>query len=152
MSVGSKGAVPVADRVFTWPSDEPQLVGSRCAACGTVVFPAQHDCPRCGADDMAEHLLPRTGTLWTFTTQEFLPKEPYAGPETEETFGGFALGYVQLDDEVMVEARLTERDPARLEIGMPMELVVVPFTTDADGNEVVTYAFRPASERGSASR
>ena len=43
----------------------------------------------------------------------------------------------------MVETRLTEADPEQLEIGMEMELVVVPFRTDPDGTEVVTYAFAP---------
>ncbi len=33
--------VPVAQGVFTWPSDEPRLIGSRCDACGTYDFPAQ---------------------------------------------------------------------------------------------------------------
>jgi hypothetical protein len=43
-----------------------------------------------------------------------------------------------------VEARLTENDPDVLTNGMAMELVIVPFRTDDDGNEVVTFAFRPA--------
>ena len=30
---------------------------------------------------------------------------------------------------------------------MEMELVLVPFRTDDDGNEVVTFAFRPAAEQ-----
>ena len=38
--------VPVADNLFTWPADEPQLIGSRCTACGIVTFPAQASCPR----------------------------------------------------------------------------------------------------------
>ena len=29
---------------------------------------------------------------------------------------------------------------------MEMELVLVPFRTDDDGNEVVTFAFRPVTE------
>ena len=33
-----------------------------------------------------------------------------------------------------------------LRIGMPMELTVVPFTTDEDGTEVLTFAFRPVEE------
>ena len=33
--------VPVAEGVFSWPADEPQLIGSRCSACGMVTFPAQ---------------------------------------------------------------------------------------------------------------
>jgi uncharacterized OB-fold protein len=52
---------------------------------------------------------------------------------------------VQLGDEVRVEARLTEADPAVLRIGMEVELDVVPFRVDPDGTELVTYAFRPAS-------
>ena len=31
---------------------------------------------------------------------------------------------------------------------MEMELVLVPFRTDDDGNEVVTFAFRPVELRG----
>jgi hypothetical protein len=51
------------------------------------------------------------------------------------------VGYVQLADEVKVETRLTQVDGLR--IGMDMELALVPFRSDADGTEVVTFAFRP---------
>jgi uncharacterized OB-fold protein len=51
------------------------------------------------------------------------------------------VGYVQLGGEVKVETRLTETNG--LQIGMDMELVLVPFRTDDQGNEVVTFAFRP---------
>ena len=135
-----------APDVFTWPSEAPQLIGGKCPECGAITFPMQSGCPRCGSVDMAEHLLPTRGTLWTFTTQGFLPKEPYAGGETPETFRPYGVGMVELDGEVRVEARLTEADPAVLRIGMPMELVIVPFRTDADGTEVVTYAFSPVDE------
>ena len=141
---------PIAPDLFTWPSEEPRLIGSRCTACGTVMFPAGSRCPRCGSADVEVHELARRGRLFTFTTQGFLPKEPYTGPETEETFEGFALGYVELPGEVMVETRLTESDPERLEIGMEMELVVVPFRRDADGTEVVTYAFAPVAHAPAA--
>lgn len=135
--------VAFAPDVFTWPADEPRLIGGRCAACTAVTFPVKPSCPRCGATDVERHLLPRRGTLWTLTTQEFLPKEPYAGGETLETFRPYGVGLVQLGDEVRVEGRLTEADPSRLRFGMEVELVVVPFRTDDDGTEVVTYAFRP---------
>lgn len=136
--------VPFAPDVFTWPSDEPQLIGGKCGACAAVTFPQAASCARCGSVDVARHLLPRRGTLWTFTTQEFLPKEPYAGGETPETFRPYGVGLVQLGDEVRVEGRLTEGDAAALRIGMELELAVVPFRTDPDGTEVMTYAFAPA--------
>ena len=141
-------SVPVADGIFTWPADEPQLIGGRCASCGAVVFPRKPSCPRCGTPDMAEHLLPRTGTLVSWTTQEFLPKEPYASGETDETFKPFGVGLVQLGDEVRVEARLTEHDPAKLDFGLPVELVVVPFRVEPDGTEVLMHAFAPVARGG----
>ena len=36
--------------VFTWPSDEPQLIGGRCVGCAAVAFPLPPSCPRCGRD------------------------------------------------------------------------------------------------------
>ena len=138
--------VPVAKGVFTWPADEPRLIGSRCAACVIVTFPVQDSCPRCAATEMAEHLLPRRGRLWAWTTQEFPPPSPpYAGP-TGAAFVPYGVGYVDLG-EVRVETRLTKTEGLR--IGMDMELVLVPFRTDDDGNEVVTFAFRPVGEAGS---
>ena len=135
--------VPVAEGVFTWPSDDPQLLGSRCAVCGIVTFPVQDACPRCASTDMAERPLPRRGRLWAWTTQEFPPPSPpYAGA-TGGAFVPYGVGYVELADEVKVEARLT--DTSGLRIGMDMELVLVPFHTDDAGNEVVTFAFRPVA-------
>jgi uncharacterized OB-fold protein len=141
----SGASVPIAEGVFTWPSDEPQLIGARCGACGIVTFPRQDSCPRCAATTMEEHLLARRGRLWAWTTQEFPPPSPpYTGP-TGKDFVPFGVGYVELGGEVKVESRLTESDPARLEAGMEMELVIVPYRTDDDGNDVVTFAFRPVN-------
>ena len=60
-----------------------------------------------------------------------------------ETFKPYGVGMVQLGDEVRVEGRLTESDVTKLQIGMEVELVVVPFRVDDDGTEVLTYAFEP---------
>jgi len=135
--------VPVAEGIFTWPADDPRLIGSRCSECGIVTFPAQQSCPRCASTGMVEHLLARRGRLWAWTVQDFPPPSPpYSGP-AGKAFVPFGVGYVELGGEVKVESRLTESDPAALRTGMDMELVLVPFRTDDDGNEVVTFAFRP---------
>jgi len=131
--------------VFTWPSEEPRLIAGRCADCGSVTFPQPGSCARCGSLVVDRHLLARTGTLWTFTTQDFLPKAPYAGRETAESFRGYGVGLVELGGEVRVEGRLTVADPDLLRIGMPMEVLVVPFREDADAT-VMTYAFAPVAE------
>jgi uncharacterized protein len=138
--------VAVAHGIFTWPAEQPQLIGGRCANCGVVAFPRQRSCSRCTGQEIDEHLLPRTGTLWSWTVQGFLPKNPpYAGTETLQTFVPYGVGYVQLADEVIVESRLTTADPKQLVIGSEMHLVIEPFTTDAEGRQVVTFAFAPGA-------
>ena len=134
---------PIADGLFTWPSEEPQLIGSRCTECEIITFPTQSSCPGCPSTAMEDHLLARRGTLWAWTTQDFPPPSPpYAGP-TGDAFVPYGIGYVELAGEVKVEARLTQADPDVLTLGMEMELVVLPFRIDDDGNEIVTFAFSP---------
>jgi len=126
----------------TWPDDNPQLIDSQCGDCSATTFPVQEICPRCSKTSMAEHKLPRSGTLIAWTTQGFAPGAPYAGP-TGDDFVPFGVGLVQLGDVIRVEGRLTENDPAKLKFGQEVELTMIPFTTDADGNEIVTFAFQP---------
>lgn len=81
--------------------------------------------------------------------QGFPPKAPpYAGDADPKTFVPFGVGYVELPGQVKVEARLTEADPAKLRIGMEMEMVIIPLHVDEIGQEVVTFAFAPVIENG----
>jgi uncharacterized OB-fold protein len=130
---------PVADDLYVETDGLPVLVGSRCPHCATTTFPQQAGCPRCTLWEMAPHALPRTGTLWSFTVQGFEPKAPYRGPSA---FTPYGVGYVDLGD-VIVESRLTESDPTRLRIGMPVTLVLETLRTDDQGTDVLTFAFAP---------
>jgi uncharacterized OB-fold protein len=133
----------LAPEISTWPDADPQLIGSSCGSCGATAFPAQQRCPKCSVGDMSQVLLPRRGTLVAWTTQGFPPGPPYKGP-TGKAFVPFGVGLVELGDVIRVEGRLTENDPAKLEFGMPVELTMIPFATDDDGDEIVTFAFKPA--------
>lgn len=136
--------VPVDAGVFTWPSDEPRLLGSRCVNCGNHMFPVQSGCPKCTGDKTETVELDRRGTLWTWTVQGFPPKSPpYKGEVDPRRFESFGVGYIELPNQVKVEARLTESDPSKLSIGMAMELCIIPLSVNDQGEEVVTFAFRP---------
>jgi uncharacterized OB-fold protein len=127
----------VAEGLFTWPSEEPRLIASR--RDGVLSFPARPDEERV--------LLSTRGSLWGFTTQQFRPPSPpYDGDDTAETFQPYALGYVELPGELLVQARFTESEPDRLRIGQEMELRIVPYTTRPDGTEVLTFAFAPVDQ------
>jgi uncharacterized OB-fold protein len=141
--LGRREFPPVADGLIAGPADAPELIGSECAACGTVTFPKQASCPRCTSQDVRERRLGRRGILWTWTVQCFPPKSPpYEGPTGDE-FVPYGVGYVELPGEVRVEALLTESDPERLRIGMPMELTLIP-APGASG--AMTFAFGPVEE------
>ena len=105
---------PLAEGLFTWPSDSPALIGTRCGDCGEVTFPSHYGCPRCASEAMVPFELEPTGTVWTWTTQNFRPPPPYSGPEE---FTPYHVGYVELAGEVIVETYLTGYGDGRPTIG-----------------------------------
>jgi uncharacterized OB-fold protein len=143
--------VPVAEGLFSWPDEHPSLIASVDPASGSVSFPAQ-----VGSGELEQVLLSRTGTLYAWTTQEFVPPSPpYTGETDPAAFEPYAVGYVEFAEGILVEGRLTESDPQRLAIGQVMEVVVIPFRVEAgiDGapdRELVTFAFSPVATAGSA--
>jgi len=127
-----------------WSDDaQPHLMGGRLPS-GEIVFPMPvGDAAR----DVEPYKLSRTGTLWSWTTQGFLPKEPYSGPGSHEgpdgapsppDFEPFLIGYVELPGEVIVESRIIGARLEDLKLNMPLEFCIVPFNDRKD-----TFAFRP---------
>jgi uncharacterized protein len=129
--------------VISGSEQEPRLIGSACERCGTVTFPRQSSCPRCTSEDVRARELATRGVLWTWTIQCFAPKAPPYLEGGVAEFEPYGVGYIELPGEVRVEARLTESDPERLRIGMPMELTLVPVP---GAGEKLTFAFRPVED------
>lgn len=110
--------------------DGARLIGGRDGE-GRILFPMPGG--QAGRDFEAVTLSPR-GTLWSWTVQGFEPpRPPYQGPVP---FAPYMVGYVELPGEVIVATRIVDVDDPR--IGMPLQLVIVPF--DAERS---TYAFGP---------
>lgn len=134
-----EGLTPIDPDLWS-DDDPPRLIGGRLPS-GEIVFPMpQGDAAR----DVEPVKLSRRGRLWSWTSQEFLPKEPYEGPgagpgEGPPDFRPFLLGYVELPGEVIVESRIVDATLDELELGMAMEFCIVPFN-----DRHTTFAFRPA--------
>ncbi|MDX1735321.1 MAG: OB-fold domain-containing protein [Halioglobus sp.] len=135
--------VPIAEGLFTWPAEKPALLCSRCNSCGIANFPASTSCAACSGEDVSVEELPTRGTLWTWTVQRFMPKAPYNSGETMETFKPYGVGYLELPGGVRVEGRLTESDPEKLHIGMEMDVVFEPYRVEENGDEVISFFFKP---------
>ena len=141
----------ICDELFDSSSTDdeaPSLVGGRHRSSGRIVFP----CPG-GADAALYERLPlsRSGKLWSWTVQRFRPKSPpYIGPEA---FTPYAVGYVELPGQTIVESRLTGVDVegAGLRIGMPVELALIEVARDHEGTPIMSYAFRPQQQESQES-
>jgi uncharacterized OB-fold protein len=118
-----------------------RIVAGKHRQTGQVVFPRPQGA---GEEDFQRIELPPSGTLWTYTVQRIPPKNPpFVGVNSPEGYQPYAVGYIQLGDQVMIEGRIAG-DPDSLEIGMQMDSVALSFPTP-DGAEVTTYAFAPAN-------
>lgn len=90
------------------------LIGARCQACGNVQFPVQRVCMWCQARDRFEDfkLSDKKGKLFTFSLDErAMVKDP---PNV--------LCEVDLENACRFYCSMTDRDPKKVEVGMPVEL------------------------------
>ena len=101
--------------VILW-RDRKQLLplyGGRCARCGTVQFPKHRVCVECAdANGLEEVRLARRGRLFTFTN-DYLTESPDP-PVTHAV--------VELDGGGRLYVQLTDCEPERVAIDMPLEL------------------------------
>ena len=123
----------------TSPEERPYLIGSKCTLCSNVTFPKMQVCPRCAKKDtMTEVHLSGRGKLDTFSiVNAALPG--FKAPSIQ--------AYVNLEEGPRIWSLITgvEPDEKALKIGMDVELVVEKVREDAQGNEVISYQFRPAN-------
>jgi uncharacterized OB-fold protein len=135
----------IREDILDLSGDGPRLIGMRCLDCDNYVFPYQDGCNRCTGTNVERVQLGTKGTLWAWTIQGFPPKAPpFLGEADPKLFKPYGVGYVEIEGQLKVEARLTEADPEKLKVGMPMELTTVTLCED-DGSDLVTFAFAPCS-------
>src|SRR5207247_296618 len=90
------------------------LYGGRCPKCGTVQFPKHRVCIECAHPGGLEEVkLARRGRLFTFTN-DYLFESP--DPPTSHAV-------IDLDGGGRLYCQLTDCEPERVEIDMPLELV-----------------------------
>jgi uncharacterized OB-fold protein len=131
----------LAEGLFRVDGDRAVLLGSRRAG-GAVKFPAERP-ELFDADDIEPIELSTEGTLFTFTTQEFVPPLPYKGKRSPDEFRPYIVGYVELAEGLLVETLIVGADAKSLRIGQQMVSTTTLFET-ADGQSFLTYAFTPA--------
>lgn len=134
--------VPVAADLFAETPEGARLLGSRCASCGMPYFPRTSFChnPDCVDRKVEDALFGPRGTLWSCAIQNYPPPPPTL---YDEPYAPYALGIVDFPEGLRVLGRIQTDDPASLRLGSEVELIVDRIHGDADGNEIVSWKFRP---------
>lgn len=131
----------ISENVVEVRRGSPVLYGGKSKDTGRIVFPYPEGAERERYDKVE---LKSEGALWSYTVQRFPPKNPpFLGPNTPESFQPFAVGYVELEDEVIVETRIETDDFSALKVGQAMRLTTIAFAEDPQGEPLHTYAFEP---------
>jgi len=141
-----KERVPAVQGWFTMDMKEPNLIGSRCQACGSYFFPKETAfCrnPNCSGSNFEEVLLSRKGKLWSFVLNCYPPPAPYVSPDP---FVPYANVVVELAKEkMMVMGQLSSTgDYNQLKMEMEMELVLEKLYED-EKKEYWVWKWRPVT-------
>ena len=133
--------VPIDPDLMTMPMtslDKVRLRGSRCRSCGETFFGKRHSCEYCQGLEMEDTVLSDRGTLYSYTIIRQLPSIPPKGIDPP-----YAVGFVELPEGVRVLSLLTECPFDSLAVDMNMQLVTKELYQDEQGNQVMTFMFKP---------
>ena len=114
------------------------LVGEVCPHCDAKIFPPRDVCPSCGGEAKNAYNFSGKGEVYSFTRMA-------DGPAGFEEQAPYTVALVKLAEGPVVTAQLTDLGDARVEIGMPVEMVTRRIRQDGDerGMIVYGYKFRP---------
>lgn len=135
----SKRMVPLGKGLFRLPErpdGKPVLLGSRCPSCDAHFFPQRQICLACGRNGLEEAELSGRGKVWTFTIARQTPP----GSLIEAPY---AVVVVELPEKVAVETVLADGDLDSVHVGMEVEAVLAKMKEDEEGNDVMSFKFKP---------
>jgi len=134
----SRRQVSINEKLFKLPSpgEEPHLAGAKCRSCGELSFPKRTRCINCFAEEMEEVSLGRRGKVYSYTIVHHATPG-YKGPIP------YAIGAIELPGGIVILSPLTQCQLDQLKIGMDVELVLEKLYEDENGNEVISYKFKP---------
>jgi len=136
-------ARPSASAIWRERDQIFRLYGGKCTRCGTIQYPPQRICTRCGAKDSMENirLSDRRAAVFTYTLDRLAQIPPFDLPmvDTVIDFEGGGRGCFQM----------TDRDPREVAVGLEVEMTFRKLHT---AGEITNYYWKcsPVRKPGSA--
>ena len=134
--------VPKSSPVTYWRDARMELAlyGARCKQCGTVQYPTPRVCVKCATkDELEEVKLPKKGTVFTYTLDHLVGADYLNTPVPRIV--------ADLEDGCRIFLEMTDCDPTKVEVGMPVELT---FRRLHEGAEFHNYFWKCRPLRAAA--
>ena len=143
-TVDKKEQVPALPDLFTWAEDGVHLMSARCGSCGSTFFPKYHEQHQagCSREGIESILLSREGILSSYTIQHYMPPAPF---RVDGEITPYVVGLVEFPEGIQVVGILVDCPPEKLKVGMRVETTTLVIYQNEENEDVVTWAFRPAS-------
>ncbi len=142
MGNNEKKRIPLKEGLWVTPAGGqlPQLIGSRCEKCGELFFPKKEKgwCTHCYNRSLCDIELSRMGKIASFS---IVMQQPGGG-----FYKGtvpFSYGCIDLPEGLRIETLFSADDFSDLQVGRDVELIIEKLYDDEEGNEVLTFKFRP---------
>ena len=146
MEIKERKRVPLKEGFYTVPSSsvkKPRLIGSKCEVCGELFFPKKEKgwCLHCYKKSLTDVTFSRGGKIVCFSV---VMQQPGGG--FYKGVVPYAYGLVDLPEGVRIETLFSTDDFDELEVGRDVELVIEKLCDNDEGNELLTFKFRPKSK------
>ena len=125
-------------RVPERPGAPPEILGTRCRACGEHFFPKRLICAKCLSQDTEEVPLSPRGTLYSYTFVHF----PMFGSTNIEHMGGYGVGQVDLPEGPRIQVPLAGKQE-EFRIGQTLVAELEKLRENDLGQDVMIIRFRP---------
>jgi uncharacterized protein len=126
--------VPIVDYLVL--GDQPHLEAHECSECGAIYFDRRNACAKCGKTEFGTRALGTTGVVRSYAiVHQAAPGVPVP----------YVSSVVDLDGGGCVKANVVnvEPDPAKVSLGMKVQLTTFVAGTDDEGTEAVCFGFEP---------
>jgi len=113
------------------------MVGEVCESCGKKIFPPRDICPNCEAPAKTPYTFSGLGEVYSYSTVHHVP-------EGYQDNAPYTVALVKLQEGPLVTAQLTDVEPERVSVGMPVEMVTRKLREESERGVIVYgYKFRP---------
>lgn len=135
-------SVPVIEGLLD-TAGEVGLLASACTTCDTIYLPQTSRChdPLCSGVKVETRLVGQSGVLLSWTRQVYEPPAPFR----MDNWSPHLIGLVEVEGGLQVMGMLATDDDAALAYRTSMVLTTRSLYENEDGDDVLTYAYAPAS-------